>query len=288
MPVSVTFPSFAIDAPLHGVRATEGTDSSLHSFNYLNPVSGRTNFRQGALDLVFLSEVLSKGLPDLVLESGDEVTLDTDSVVFFGHSQGALVGALAAPFVGHHYRAMALSAAGGGLGMTLVLRKDIIDFAATIATMMGFSPIETLDTFHPVVTLVQWLTDVTDPLNYAPYWHTLQPPWAATPTHVLLSEGLDDEQTPSVTTEALSAAGRVPILAPAVNAPEAITLRGLDVIARPSYGNITAYDGTDVTAGLAQYADHDHFTVFESSDAANLFLTFLISGLNEPVPELGY
>ena len=279
--------TFAIDQPLHGVRATASTDPSLHSFNYVNPVAGRTNFRQGALDQVFVAELLGSGLSPFVLEEGEELVLDTDRVVFFGHSQGALVGALAAPFVGHRFRGMALSAAGGGLALTLVLRKDIIDIAATLEAMMDFSPIETVDTFHPIVTLVQWLTDVTDPLNYGPYWHAIAPPWDAVPAHVLLSEGLEDEQTPSVTTEALSAAARVPILEPAVTSPEAMALRGLEIVDRPTTGNVIAFDGEDVTSGLAQYDGFDHHTVFENSDAAHLFLEFLTSGVSEPVPELG-
>jgi hypothetical protein len=173
------------------------------------------------------------------------------------------------------------------LALTLVLRKDIIDIAATLEAMMDFSPIETADTFHPIVTLVQWLTDVTDPLNYGPYWHAIDPPWESIPVHVLLSEGLDDEQTPSVTTEALSAAARVPLLEPAVTSPEAITLRGLESVERPTTGNVTAFDGEEVTSGLAQYDGFDHYTVFENSDAAHLFLEFLTTGLSETVPELG-
>jgi hypothetical protein len=102
----------------------------------------------------------------------------------------------------------------------------------------------------------------------------------------LLSEGLEDAQTPSVTTEALAAAGRVPILAPAATEPEALLLRGLEVASRPNSGNVVAYDGSAVTTGLSQYAGYDHFTVFENADAATLFLTFLTTAASEAVPEI--
>ena len=45
--------------PLHGDRAA-GLDPALASFNYLNPDSARSCFRQGALDQIYIATLLSR------------------------------------------------------------------------------------------------------------------------------------------------------------------------------------------------------------------------------------
>ncbi len=111
------FLSLSIPPPIHGDRWPAGNDlsRSLNSFNYFNPESGISMFRQGAIDIVaavrFLQENLAAGGP--IAEAHPELRINPDAIFYLGHSQGGIHGALAVPFAeGVH--AWALSGAGGG------------------------------------------------------------------------------------------------------------------------------------------------------------------------------
>jgi hypothetical protein len=84
----------------------------------------------------------------------------------------------------------------------------------------------------------------------------------------------------------LGAAGGLPILDPAAHVSEAHALLGIDHQALPAVNNTMAWDGDPITAGLAQYADRDHFAVFDSKSAAKLVYDFLASAI-EGEPTLG-
>jgi predicted esterase len=268
-----------ISQPLHADRAPPGTNAELDSFNYTNPDAGRTNFRQGALDQVYLAEALTHAQPTFTAV-GETIALDPSRVAFFGHSQGGLVGAIAAPYMSHDLRAAGFSGTGGGLAMTVVLRKDPFDIAALIASLLSFTEDEELTTFHPVVGLIQMLSEATDPLNYAPWWFAEEPRWDALPLPIVLTEGLADAATPSVTTEALAAAGRVPVVGPAATTPDAFDLRGLDSADLPTSKNATDWNGAAITAGLGQYPDDDHYAIYDNRDAKRLYRDLLVTALN--------
>ena len=273
-----------IDQPLHGLRATPSTDAEFHSFNILNPDSARGNFRQGGLDQVFLAAAVAAS-PVFVLPSS-VLRVDTDRMVFLGHSQGGISGSLAGPFLGEHLQAMFLSGAGGGLGQTLIYREAGVDLAALLATLLELDDNENVDTFHPIVALVQWLSDVTDPINYAPFWFHDEPSWPASPLHVAMSEGVLDAYTPHQTTEALAAAARVPLLEDVASTSLAHELRGLAVQARPASGNQLGYGEASITTGLAQYGDQGHFAIFDDYDAAATYREFLRSATTDAVPTI--
>jgi pimeloyl-ACP methyl ester carboxylesterase len=268
-----------VSQPLHSDRAPPGTNPDLDSFNYANPYAGRTNFRQGALDQVYLAEVLTREVPTFS-HRGNTVQLDPERVAYFGHSQGGLVGAIAAPFLGDRVVAAGFSGTGGGLAMTIVLRKDPLDIAQVLAAALGFSEDEELTTFHPVVGLVQMLSEATDPLNYGPYWFAESPVWPASPVPIVLTEGLLDAATPSVTTEALAAAARVPIVGEPATDPEALELRGLGVDELPTEGNALDWNGDPITAGLGQFEDNDHYAIYQNRDALQLYRDMIVSALD--------
>jgi len=277
------FVGLAIDQPLHGERATESTDPELHSFNYLNLDAARANFRQGALDQIFLAAALAQGAI-FFPPNRDTVPIDTERMVFLGHSQGGLSGALAGPFLGRELQAMFLSGAGGVISLSILQRQEGYDLVELLGALLDLDSDELLDSFHPTLGLVQWLADVTDPINYAPYWYDRQPDWASTPIHVGLSEGLLDGYTPYQTTEALAAAANLPLLQPAVTRPLAHELLGLDEQQRPVSGNMLGYDGEPITAGLAQYGDQGHYAVFDDSTAAQNYIRFLVSATQAELP----
>ncbi len=274
---------FGVSQPLHGDRATEDTSVELDSFNFYNPQAGRTNFRQGALDQVYLARALTQATSTFRV-GNDEIVLDPTRVAFFGHSQGGLVGALGTPFMSEDLLGTGLSGAGGGLTLTILLRKDPLDLAATFAALLSFDEDEELTSFHPVLALIQTLAEATDPINYAPYWYAEQGDWeirrAARPMPMALTEGLLDEFTPAATSEALAAAGRMPIVGDPANDPDALALRGLTDLGFPVQDNARGWTGENVTSGMAQYPDDGHYAVYENNSAKRFYRDFLTSLLD--------
>ena len=281
---SVGIAGFGISLPLHGDRGT-GIDPALVSFNYLNPTSARACFRQAALDQIYLAELLSSESHRFELPDGSFAKTNPNRLAYMGHSHGGLVGAMAAPFFGDRINGVFLSGAGGGLSTTVVSRDaGDFDIQGLLQTTLNFGPDDELVQSHPVIAAVQTLAEVTDPINYAPYWSSRAPFWSTTPQSVLMTEGLQDLQTPPATAEALAAAGRLPLIAPAAFVPTAHRLIGGGTTDAPVRKNKRAWSGERVTGGLAQYGNDDHFAVFNNEDAAALYQTFLYTALDGDTP----
>jgi hypothetical protein len=102
---------------------------------------------------------------------------------------------------------------------------------------------------------------------------------------VLLTEGLEDQATPSVTTEALAAAARIPIVGEAATDPEALELRELEVHALPSVGDAIDWNRDAITSGLGQFSGRDHYAIYDDGNARRLYRNFLRSALDGE-PEL--
>jgi pimeloyl-ACP methyl ester carboxylesterase len=271
---------FGISQPLHGDRKTDDTNEELHSFNYLNPEASRANFRQGALDQVYLARLLAEADNVFWADDGTEIRLDADRVAYFGHSQGGLVGAIAAPYLSDDVVAVGFSGAGGGLAMTIMQRKDPLDFAAVIEALLEFDEDEHLSTFHPAIGLIQMLVEATDPLNYAPWWFAEEPGWSASPVPVLLTEGLVDAYTPADTTEALAVAGRVPIVGAAAHEPDAMKLRSLEPSELPTADNVLDWNDAPITAGLGQFEEDGHYAIYENREAKRMYRDYLATALD--------
>ena len=264
-----------IDQPLHGNRATEGTDTELHSFNVLNPDSARTNFRQGALDAIYLAHALSSQEVRFTTEGGETLSLDPDRISFMGHSQGGLTGALAIPFFGDTIDSAVLSGAGGGLAITVVERKDPLDFAELLGNALQFGANEEVTELHPIAGMLQWLVESTAPINSAPYWSSQRGGWSLqTPTPVVLTSGLEDVQTSYRTAEALAAAARMPILFPQRTTPDAFVLRAMRDRHGPLQGNAVTWEGEPITMAFSQW-ESDHFVIFDDPVAARMYRHFL-------------
>ncbi|MEE2751014.1 MAG: hypothetical protein VX519_06265, partial [Myxococcota bacterium] len=263
----------SVPLPLHGERATAGTIPELHSFNPMNAEAARTNFRQGALDVVSLSRGLASRAHTLELD-GTPHTLDPDRVFLAGHSHGGITSAIAGAFIGNDVSAMFLSAAGGGMSTVLTQRSEPIDLEALIHQTLALEGHERLQPLHPVATLIQTVTDVTDPINYARYWKDEEAWFSTQPLSVLMSEGLLDEPTPPAAMEALAAAGGLPQLTPVHQPSLAHELLGILEQSPPSSTHLPGYDVSLVTGGLAQFPDLGHFVVFSHPPAARLFQEF--------------
>lgn len=273
--------SLSVSLPLHGDRSAGGIPE-LITFNLLNPESARTNFRQSAAEIAWLAQVFTDRQWELETDEGRTIALDPDRVAYMGHSQGAVTGAIAAPFLPPEVTAVVLSGAGGGLSVSAVQRDaGDIDIQALLAEALSLEPGEELSETHPVIGLVQMLGDATDPLNYAPHWHQDEPWWPAAPRDVLMFEGTHDPYTPSETIRALAGAGGQPHLGDRSVRSPVQTLQGLH---QPGSGpfeqNLRAWDGGRVTGGVLQYPGGGHFVVFQERSAEAAYLDFLESALD--------
>jgi len=280
-----------VDQPLHGSRGPgeeplSCEDLSRYSFNFTNPRAGRMSFRQSAVDTLTLTRMLAAGRFDLSADrtlAGNEVRLDPERIFFFGHSHGGLSGALAVA-LDPRIKGALLSGAGAGMIHTILLRKDPFDIKKLIRTLLLIPDAE-LDRFHPVLSLIQMLTDATDPLTYAPYW--LDPEEGQQPRHVMLTEGTADHATPAISTDTLAAAGGVPILLPMAKDSLPHRLAGLEPTPAPVEGNVEAGGGT-YSAGLVQWQDASHWVAFRRADARDMWATFFRDLRDGRAPRVGH
>lgn len=284
--------AFGIALPFHGDR-WKGGDPAILSFNYLNPTSGRTSFREAALEQLYLAHVLHGqphhfwAEPARANDSELDARTNPEKIAYLGHSHGGEIGILAAPFFGDDARAVVLSGAGGGLSLSVVKRDaGDIDIQAILRSALHFQDDESLTETHPVVGLVQTVAEATDPLNYATYWHHRAPEWEGTPAHVLMFEGLQDIYTPPVAIEVLAGAAHHPILAPAFAEATVQAAQELDTVETPVELNLRAWNNAYVTGGLAQFPDDGHFAIFDNIEAAHLYRDFLQSAM-EGFPVIG-
>ncbi|MBX2803686.1 MAG: hypothetical protein KTR31_38775 [Myxococcales bacterium] len=265
-----------IDQPLHGSRPGGDRAGSLDHFNIVNPESGITNFRQGAVDAIYLARSLAAKPHTFRAPDGRSFTTDPSRVLFMGHSQGGLTGGLAAPFVGNDVQAMVLSGAGSVLAITIVERKDPLDFALLVRQLIDLADGEPLTPLHPVVGLMQTLVEPTDPANYAPYWFSQPGTWPGhAPVPVLHTSGTEDAATPYRTAIAQAAAARLPLVGVPATSTLAVQLRTGEAAELPVFGNVTAFDGSTLTAGFHQWFGGSHFVVFENRQASDLYVEYL-------------
>lgn len=274
-----------ISQPLQGDRWSS-ENVSAYVFNYVNPESGITSFRQGALDVVYLAELLAQA-PQTFSSRGDTIVLDTTRLAFLGHSQGGMTGSIATPFLGDRVRGVMLSGAGGNTTLAVVHRKEPgLDIQAMLATLLGIGDPDELDAFHPICAMLQLLSEPADPINYAPYWNREAPWWESTPQDVMMTEGLLDIYTPPEAAETLAIAGGLPILDPVGQYSDGAVLRELVGGGSSAHGNLEGWDGARVTGGLTQFANDDHFAIYQDDDAVSLYQGFLATAVEDDVAEI--
>ena len=280
--------AIGIDQPLQGARDTfcpEGAEArenceNFNTFNPFNFVAARDNFRQGAIDNFFLTRfVKAVALPKVATGTLVDVRFDAQKLLFFGHSQGGIVGPL---FVGVEPSIKGAVFSGGGamMGYGLLFKTNPIDIRANIEELVLGLPEGTteLELAHPLITLVQGFIDSADPLNYADSIVT-RPPTGQACKDVLVTEGLTDTYTPNAATEALATSLGVSPVQPVLQSVLGLELRGRASMAAPVTANATC------TAVLAQYAraadaasngSHDgHFVVYWNSVARRQYSDFL-------------
>lgn len=270
---------FAISEPLHRTRFgyREGQEETA-TFNFFNPLAGRDNWRQSALEKV--QQVTAMATLRVTGRDDVEHRFDKDNIAYFGHSQGGIVGAL---FVGVEDRITGalLSGAGAGLAPSLVEKTDPIVIAEVLKLVLSIPAEEEVDTFHPVPALLQTFVDPADPLNYGPLWRHRS--GRRTP-HLLATSGLVDTFTPPRNHGGLAAAFGLPLAAPVALEWPVLQILGIADVGDVVDGDLRTDDDEPLTAAMVQYPADGHFAVFENATAMAVFTDFFASLVRDGVP----
>ena len=275
--------AIGIDMPIHGPRSEGNSfEVNLASFNFVNPDVARSMFRQAAIDTWALTRFVTENLQVDAEHSptGSAICFSTERLGFFGHSQGGISGALALAF-DEDISSWVLSGAGGGLSITVLERKDPVDFEELIRFFAELPAQETLTELHPLLTLIQTAVDITDPINYAPKWNPRRQTIAP---NILVTSGCYDEQTPHLSASAMAVAGLIPLVEPAAMETDLYSLAALPYVNAPVISNLSESS----TGGFLQWCgsitqtnQSNHFVVFNRPEAIHATMEFLKSGLKE-------
>lgn len=256
---------------------------SLLFFNFLVPKAGRDNVRQSAIDYVSLLRMvqgleISTELSDLQRVS----RFNPNKIMFMGHSQGGLNGSL---FLAIEPQVIGgvLSGAGSNIAISLEQKTKPFDVNQLVKLALGFSIDQTLDRWHPTLTLLQTYIEPGDCSNFASFWFH-KPREGYPPKSILMTIGLRDEYTPPDTNFALAVAGRLPLIEPISQPISALDFLGINSSGIPPISSNVS-DGA-ATAGLTQYANEGHFLIFDLPSAKERYSNFLKELAQRPPPTI--
>ena len=266
------------DQVFHGERATMGTSPETAFFNFLNPEAGRTNNLQAALDLIQCARFVPTLEVPMQRSNGERVTarFDASRIMFFGHSQGGLNGPLwlAAE---DGARTAVLSGAGGAFNVSLLLKTSPVNIPAIITSVLGLSPGE-LVPLHPAVTMLQFLVDPSDPVNYGRYI-VREPRPGMHPKNVFQTQGFVDTYAPPEGIAALARSIALPLVAPSPHPDPLVALTGVGTAMLPARNNIVLTGGATATGAWMQFdaptGRDGHFVVFSVPGARLRAAAFL-------------
>jgi hypothetical protein len=256
----------------HAGRSGPTADEVIHSFNFLNPESGRTAFRQQVADTSFFVRLLDNnqaempGIPQL----------DTGRMVYGGHSQGAIIGAMVAG-VEDRFNGYFINGVGAVLGIVVVERRDPIDINQTLSSVLGLGR-NRLDKFHPVVQLAQLGADPVDPANYVRFWKG----WDQNPAgnSVLMSNGFLDDTTHHTQISSIMIAADAAPVQPAGWDVDPWGLWNQPAALRPIFGNRRSIDGSPLTIAGNLDANQGHFTIYRNAAVMEMGAEFWLSALD--------
>ncbi|MCA9558124.1 MAG: hypothetical protein H6704_21690 [Myxococcales bacterium] len=254
--------------------AARDTCVQLAFFNFLVPAAGRDNVRQSALDLVSLMRLAQTlDFDEGLSVQGQRIKLNPNQIMYMGHSQGGLNGPLFMA-IEPQVKAGMLSAAGACIPISIEQKTEPVDINQLVRAAVRVGDNDSLDRWHPVLSLLQTYIEVSDGANYAGFWFD-EPPEGYAPKSVFMTAGLEDEYTPPDAIFALAAAGRVPVVQTVLVPIEALTLLGIESDDIPPFaGNVA---GGAAAAGLAQYAGEGHFIIQNVPSAKQRYRKFFES-----------
>jgi predicted esterase len=268
---------FGFDGIHHGARRGAATSRSPDGlvFNPVNPKAARDNFLQGAVDILQALRVAGVSVAAADSPTTLAISFDATRVTFFGHSQGATTGTLAAAF-SDDAPAVVFSGAGSFLTASLQDKTSPVDIGNGLAFLFG----ETIDGSHPMMTLFQSWFERSDPINYNELI-VRAPPMGIASKHVFMSYGTMDTYTPKSTLDLNAQSLGLPPVAPLQSD------YGVAAISRPISLDVTGGDGALRTAAVFQYvpSGYDgHFVASDNPSAVADWLAFLSSWLATGTP----
>jgi pimeloyl-ACP methyl ester carboxylesterase len=250
----------SIDQPMHGTRLVGG-DPQTTFFNILNPLAGRGNVIQAALEGFEVVRLIENFEFTDVDPYAREIRFDSDKIGYFGHSQGSTTGL---PFVAHEpqIKGAVFSGAGGLLYLTLLFKTLPFDIPSIVGLIVRDLP---LDRFNPALALMQVFFEPADVITYARLL-VQEPPEGNVAKNVFQTQGLTDRYTPIPSIEALATAIGVDLAAPQEREVAGLQLLGTELLPLPVTDNAGG-----VTSVLAQYNEaigsDGHFVVFDIAAA---------------------
>lgn len=258
----------------HDTRATEGSDEVFSTFNYVNPEAGRTVFRQQAVDTSFFVRVLKEAVPAVLADVAESVSLDTDTMVYGGHSQGGLVGVLVSA-IEPEFRSFVFSGTGAYTSITVLERDDIFDIEQVVRGLFGLT--EPLDRMHPLLQLVQMGADAVDPHSYMSAWDG----WDANPAgvSVFVINGDEDATTHVDSVDHLAIATQLTPISPAGWVPARLPFDEIVAATVPIQATHESLDGTPNTRVTWLEGGGGHFTLYRRDDVPRLVADFWASSI---------
>ena len=279
------FAVVGFDQPLHGNRNPRGDGGvDLYTFDIINPFAMRDNIRQGAVDQFGIRNwVNTFYLDSITSPTNEKIFFDNNNIFFFGHSQGALTGALYLATEQYKIKGAILSGSSGGLMLALLYKTAPIDIPVIFEAMTH--TYDTFNLYNPLLSMFQMFAESSDPVNYSRY--ILKNSWRENYLNLFVSEGLVDIYTPPPQNEDFSANLGVDLVKPAYRFPESFSLDNVKILERPVNGNITDVNGNKkATAVLVQYPDFGHFSCFDDQHAIDDWTNFIYSLKNNSIATL--
>lgn len=273
-----------IDQVEHGTRrGTSQTSPDQLFYDFSNPLAARGNPLQGAADQMALARFASSfDLP--AGQSPTAAEIKAGPVAFWGHSQGATEGGIAMPYTPGVVGAV-LSGEGASLEDALVGKTNPVNIAAALPIVLEDAHV---DTYHPVLALLQNDLGLVDPLNHAGAL-VQTPVGAAEQKHVFQPFGQGDTYAPPTTEQIFAIAAHLTEAAP----PSGVSgkpLVGMTPSPVPLGGNAMVA-GKSITAVVRQYApgaSYDgHFVAYDDATAEADVDHFLADALAGKVPMVG-
>jgi len=269
------FVMIGIDDVMHGTRAG-GTRDQVNNFagSYAGPdgipdtapfpvgffagfndfIAMADNFRQTVLDQTSLVRLIQSAALDLsplaAAAGGATPRLDPTRIYWSGGSLGGIVGAMTVA-VEPEIDAAALQVPGAGFIQFITTSSaELSPLVAGLAgTTLGVQGDEVIDEFHPVALLLTAITEVGDPIAYAPHvLHDRLLP-EREPPDILVTYATYDEVLPNIATVAVIRAFGLELAM-----PHLFDLPGIATIASPVAGN----HASGRTAAAVQYMPSNH------------------------------
>jgi hypothetical protein len=264
-------------------------------FNFQNPTAARTNGRQSAIDEVQRARLFKESnlsIPATLSVTHAPILFDPTKMLFFGHSQGGLNGPLFSA-VDPSIRGAVYSGSGAEIAIALLEKTSPSPsvsalFSTLLLGLTGAQESE-LDIFHPEVSLVQSIVDVTDPLHYARLQMT-EPRFA--PKSIYMTEGINPDGTgdtyaPPHGIEAHAIAIGLPVELPEQHPIAEMKWGGPQPVAVPKGGLSGNLANGQASGVLGQWAvpagDDGHFVVFDVESARAQAAVFLENLAADPI-----